>query len=108
MSNGTFNANILCAHCGKEIPSLPSSAHSVGRRETCPSCDGDLHCCLQCEFFDRSAYNECREPQADRVLDKDRSNHCDYFRITQNLNQRNLSQASQKQRALADLDKLFK
>jgi hypothetical protein len=29
---------------------------------------------------DRSAYNECREPQAERVLDKERSNMCDFFR----------------------------
>jgi hypothetical protein len=24
-------------------------------------------------------YNQCRESQAERVLDKDRSNFCDYF-----------------------------
>jgi hypothetical protein len=24
-------------------------------------------------------YNECHEPQAERVVDKDRSNFCEYF-----------------------------
>jgi hypothetical protein len=25
------------------------------------------------------SYNECREPQAERVIEKDRSNFCDFF-----------------------------
>jgi hypothetical protein len=29
--------------------------------------------------FDPKAYNECNEPQADRVLEKERANFCDYF-----------------------------
>ncbi len=34
---------------------------------------------MNCAFYDPSAYNACREPQAERVLDKDRANRCDYF-----------------------------
>ncbi|MBI2083906.1 MAG: hypothetical protein HYT76_10135 [Deltaproteobacteria bacterium] len=55
----------------------------VGRRDSCPKCHADLHCCKNCEFYDRSAYNECRESQADRVLDKEKSNFCDYFQLAQ-------------------------
>jgi hypothetical protein len=51
----------------------------VGRRDTCPRCGVDLHSCRQCRFHDPRAYNECREPQAERVLDKERGNICDYF-----------------------------
>jgi len=51
----------------------------ITRRETCPSCGWDLHVCLNCRFFDLGVYNQCREPQAERVLDKERSNFCDYF-----------------------------
>ncbi|MBI4411014.1 MAG: hypothetical protein HY541_00835 [Deltaproteobacteria bacterium] len=38
-----------------------------------------MHICKNCEFYDRAAYNECSEPQAERVLDKEKSNFCDYF-----------------------------
>jgi hypothetical protein len=34
-----------------------------------------------CQFYDVKAYNECREPQADRVKDKEIANFCDYFKI---------------------------
>ena len=51
----------------------------VGRREICPFCGSDLHCCLNCVFHATGAYNDCREPQAERVIEKNRSNFCDYF-----------------------------
>lgn len=51
----------------------------IGRRESCTKCGRDLHICLNCEFYDPKAYNECRENQADRVVDKEVANFCDYF-----------------------------
>lgn len=53
----------------------------VGRRDTCVSCSADLHCCYNCEFHDPSFHNQCRESQADRQVDKDRANFCDYFQF---------------------------
>jgi rRNA maturation protein Nop10 len=50
-----------------------------GRREACPTCGADLHCCLNCRFYSPDAYNQCRETQAERVLEKDRSNFCGFF-----------------------------
>ena len=43
----------------------------------------DKCCCLVCQptLHDPGAYNQCREPQAERVLDKDRGNFCDWFRF---------------------------
>jgi hypothetical protein len=29
--------------------------------------------------YEAGAHNDCREPQADRTLEKERSNFCDYF-----------------------------
>jgi hypothetical protein len=71
----TDTAKVGCHGCGatNEVPA------PVSRRETCNRCGADLHCCLSCVFHDRSAYNECREPSAERVVDKDRSNFCDYY-----------------------------
>jgi len=50
-----------------------------GRQEQCSVCGADLHCCRNCNFYDYGAYNDCHEPQAERVLDKTRSNFCEFF-----------------------------
>lgn len=67
-----------CVFCQKPI-SL-SSDH-VGRKEECPHCYGDLHSCRACKFYDTTAYNECREPMADRIVEKDKANFCDYYSL---------------------------
>lgn len=40
----------------------------------------DIWVCLNCRFHDTSAYNECREYQAERVVNKETANLCDYFK----------------------------
>ncbi len=71
------NMLLICFSCGQEILIL----ERVGRRESCDHCGADLHCCKNCEFYDLSAYNECRESSAERVLDKEKSNFCDQFEL---------------------------
>lgn len=66
----------LCFSCQKE---LAYKGEVVGRRDECPHCHADLHVCKNCQHYDSRAYNECREPTADVVKEKDRSNFCDYF-----------------------------
>jgi len=51
------------------------------RTDACIGCGADLKVCLNCKFHDRGAYNSCREPQAERVVDKDRANFCDFFKF---------------------------
>ncbi len=53
----------------------------VGRRTTCPECDADLHACMNCRHYDEAAARECREPHADKVLDKEASNACELFQL---------------------------
>lgn len=65
----------VCHKCRKEV----SVNKIVGRKDVCPYCRSDLRCCLNCRHHDPNVYNQCHEPQADRVIDKDRSNFCDYF-----------------------------
>ena len=43
-------------------------------------CHAHLHVCKQCEFFDPQRANQCREPVAEFVQDKERANFCGYFR----------------------------
>jgi hypothetical protein len=80
---------------------------TIGRTETCPFCDADLHCCLNCQFHDPGAYNECREIQAERVLEKDRANFCDYFSFKDELDNKPTNQ-EQSQKRVNPLDNLFK
>jgi hypothetical protein len=64
-----------CHACGKEV--VPSDP--VGRKDACPHCRAELRCCLNCLYHEPAAYNACRESQADRVLEKDRANFCEFF-----------------------------
>lgn len=66
-----------CFSCGAEI-TLPAGS-VPGRRDCCEACGADLHVCRNCKHHDLRAYNECRESQADRVLEKERANFCDMF-----------------------------
>lgn len=67
-----------CFNCQTEI--LIPSGQKIGLRDECEKCGADLHVCLNCAHYDPGAYNECREPSADYVQVKDRSNFCDYFK----------------------------
>lgn len=53
----------------------------LSRTEDCPACHRDLRCCMMCVFYDESSYNECKEPTAERVLDKEKANFCDFFKL---------------------------
>lgn len=66
---------VFCHHCSKTV----DTGERVGRQESCPHCGWDLHVCYNCHHYDTQAYNECRESQADRVLEKAKANFCDYF-----------------------------
>jgi len=65
----------ICHQCRSEL----HIDKQVGFRDVCPHCGWNLHVCLNCGFHEAGAYNECREPQAERVVDKDRNNFCEYF-----------------------------
>jgi len=69
----------ICNKCRNEI----TEDFFVGRQSQCPYCGVDLHCCLNCPFYEIGIYNDCREPQAERVLDKIHYNFCDFFKFKQ-------------------------
>ena len=91
---------ITCAFCSKEM----EFEGKVSRNDTCPHCGRDLHCCLQCKFYDLGSYNECKEVMAERVVDKDRNNFCDYFVLKGT----KVSQFGRKAVAKQALEDLFK
>lgn len=96
-------SSITCNKCQYKLEEVDR----VGFRDTCDKCGEDLHVCLNCKFFDQSSYNECREPQAERVLDKDRANRCDYFEANQGSMTLNKT-GSSKDDYKKSLDDLFK
>ena len=51
----------------------------MGRRATCPECEAELHSCLNCRHYDEASPHECREPHAEKVVEKDRANACELF-----------------------------
>src|SRR5437016_11228842 len=65
----------VCHRCGHDI----GTVERIGRRDTCLHCHADLHCCVNCAFYDPAYHNQCREPQAERQVDKQSGNFCDYF-----------------------------
>ena len=92
-----------CFSCGAQL----DVSGKPGRADTCSVCDADVHCCSNCEFYDHGSYNDCRETQAERVLEKDRSNFCDYFdfKETSGLNSANSTSAGSQTNPLDDLFK---
>ena len=66
-----------CYRCGRAVPEV----ERIGRREACLGCGSELHCCRNCRFYDPRYHNQCRETQAERQVDKERANFCDYFSL---------------------------
>ena len=81
-----------------------ASGERVGFRDACESCSADLHVCRNCRHHDPAAYNECREPNAERVSARERANRCDYFSPGAGKGGR----GDAPDRARAALDDLFK
>ena len=91
-----------CFACGRAVE--VASGERVGFRDECERCGADLHVCRNCAHHDPAAYNECREPNTERVSDRERANRCDYFSPSE---REGGSDDSQKG-ALSELDALFK
>jgi len=79
----------------------------VVRESVCPNCQRDLHACVQCRHYDRNAHNQCREPNAEWVTDRDRRNFCDYFTLNSAL-ATGAPKTDRAQAARTKLDQLFK
>ena len=64
-----------CYRCGTSF-----EGDRVPVRGVCPRCSAFLHCCRNCDFYAAGLANDCREPRAERVADKEQGNFCDWFR----------------------------
>ena len=91
-----------CSACNAEVPL--AAGERIGFRDECSRCGADLHTCKNCVHPDRSAYNECREPNSERVSDRERGNRCDYFSPSE----REGGSDGPRKDGLSDLDALFR
>lgn len=90
-----------CFKCGHTLEKT-----DFGRQDQCPQCHTSTHCCLNCTHYDSTRYNECTEPIAERVVDKEKANFCDYFKP---LNKSRTKQPdNSRQEALKKAEALFK
>ncbi len=69
-------SDLVCWQCGASLAVLPLP---FARLDECPSCRAYLHVCKLCRFYDRNATKQCREDDAEEVLEKARANFCEYF-----------------------------
>ena len=75
---GSRSIDMQCWKCGTELKHL---LLPFSRYEECSACKADLHCCLACKHYAPHLSDACREDRADFVLDKDKANFCDYFKV---------------------------
>ena len=90
-----------CWKCGGLLQDL---LLPLPRHEECPHCRAQLHVCRMCVFFDAAAPQQCREPIADAVSDKQRANFCGYFQVNPHAFTASADQAAASRRKL---DALF-
>jgi len=89
-----------CVFCQHEVLIIDR----IGVRDDCEHCGSSLHCCLQCQFYDRSAYHECKERVQFRVEHKDRPNYCEFFAFGRDAKE----ELASKEKIKNQLDELFK
>jgi len=78
---------VRCYSCGKDV-SLGLKAQ-VMRNDDCPHCTADLRVCKMCQNYDLGSYNDCREPNAERVVEKEKANFCEYYLVNDKANSAN-------------------
>ena len=63
-----------CWNCGQSL-----SKSDYGRETLCLRCDKPTRVCRNCRHYVRGRPNDCEEPLADEVMDKEKANFCSFF-----------------------------
>lgn len=100
--NTQQKASISCYSCHKGLDL--GEGQKILKNEECPYCYASLHCCKMCHFYEPQAYNECKETNAERIVDKEKANYCDYFLLKGQAG----GQDQKKDDLLAQAQSLFK
>ncbi|MGB5245571.1 MAG: hypothetical protein WBM54_11835 [Woeseia sp.] len=93
--------NLQCFRCGAALAAL---SLPLSRQDQCPQCARYLHVCRMCEFFDPNVARQCREDDAEEVMDKEKPNFCDWFKpAADRFDTSGVSAASRAEQQLASL-----
>lgn len=71
-----MNTDIIghCWHCGAGL-----TAADYGRELACLACGKPTRCCRNCRMYRPGRPNDCLEPIAEEVADKERATFCEHF-----------------------------
>lgn len=94
--------SLQCFKCGSSLDALTLP---LSRQDQCPQCARYLHVCRMCEFYDAQVARQCREDDAEEVMDKEKPNFCDWFKAA--AGRFDESGATAASRAQQQLDSLF-
>lgn len=94
--------NVACYRCGASLAylSLPLS-----RQDECRECQNYLHVCRMCVHYDPGVPKQCREDDAEEVVEKERLNFCDWFIASEAAF--DSGRKAEEEQARAALDALF-
>jgi hypothetical protein len=90
----------LCWHCGQTLQGA-----DYGRENHCPRCGKAAHACRNCHHYAPTKANQCDEPIAERVVDKERANFCELFEPAENPGEAKATSAEELLKAAEDLFK---
>jgi len=93
---GSRSIDMQCWKCGAELKHL---LLPFSRYEECSVCKADLHACLACLHYAPNLSDACEEDRADFILDKDKANFCDYFRVNTKAYQKQENTATSEARS---------
>lgn len=77
--SATIREMAICFKCGSAFP----REMRVTRSTECERCNQPVRCCRNCLFFSPGSHWDCRETVPEQVVDKERSNFCEYFRLNE-------------------------
>lgn len=72
------NITIQCWKCGTTLRNL---LLPFSRYEECSTCNADLHACITCMNYAPNLSDGCSEDRAEFVLDNEKANFCDFFKV---------------------------
>lgn len=71
-----------CHKCNNSLDDYLSSI--ISRQDSCVKCNSDIRVCKNCTFYEANAHWECKEEITEHVIDKEKANFCDQFKLNQN------------------------
>jgi hypothetical protein len=90
-----------CWQCGTDL-----KAEDFGRETNCLVCGKPTRVCRNCCWYAPGRGDDCAEPAADRVMEKERANYCEFFQPT--LEPRSSQPSANVQELLKAAEDLFK